>query len=50
MQAIDFPFFAGEDVPWWLLDVDFLDELSVEEGSLHVHVMDWPSMVSSERK
>jgi hypothetical protein len=38
-------FFSGGDEPLRLLHIDLLRELAVEEGRLHIHVMDFLALI-----
>jgi hypothetical protein len=38
-------FFSGGDEPLRLLHMDLLCELVVEEGHLHIHVMDFLALI-----
>jgi hypothetical protein len=49
-QAVHLPLFSGDGVARWLAHVGLLFEVTVEEGGLHVHVVDLPPLLSCQRE
>jgi hypothetical protein len=45
--VVHFPFFSSDGVARWLAHVDLLLEVAIEEGELHIHVVDIPPFLST---
>ena len=41
-QVVHLPLFTSDDIARWMAHVDLLLEITVEEGTLHVHVVNLP--------
>jgi hypothetical protein len=49
-QAVHLPLFFGDGIARWLAHVDLLLEVTIEDGGLHVHVVDLPPLLSHQHE
>jgi hypothetical protein len=47
MEPEHHPFLSTRHEPWWLSDIYFLGMVTIQECGLNVHMMNLPSMASS---
>jgi hypothetical protein len=47
-QAVHLSLFSGDGLARWLAHVDLLLEVAIEEGGLHVHVVDLSPLLSRQ--
>ena len=50
MQAENLVLFARDDESRWLVEVDFLLQVTVEEGGLDIHVVHTPTLLGRQRE